>query len=798
MNIIIPLGGKGERFSKNGFITPKPLIPILDKTMIEYVLDNIQFLQEDRVYIIYNETLDQYNFTPFLQKKYKNIEFIKIQDTKGAVETLSIGIGKIINQTFYNKIRKTILLDCDTYYTEDILPIFRNSTHNMIFYTKNSDPNPIYSYITLTEKDDYIIDIKEKEKISDNANTGAYAFLDILELYHYCNYILDNNITFKGEPYTSCVISQMIKDRNTFVGFELDVSTVISLGTPSAIQEYLDKTYAYMFDLDGTLVLTDTIYYKVWTTILNEFNIEMNPDIFKNYIQGNNDTYVRNSLLVNINITLDELSKKKDQLFIENIDQVKIVEGCIPFLKKLRKNGHKVCIVTNCNRPVAERIVKHIGIERYIDFIISNQDCLYGKPNGEPYLNAIKKYNISNEKYIVFEDSTTGIISGKSVSPRLLIGLETTYSTDELQKYGCDISIPNYIGIKMIDLLNKDNHSNQLSIWIRNSILQYDIREIIFDNSKLKGGFIADVISFKIITKDNYEKHLIFKYENKEENGLSIMAKQLELYNREYYFYTHISHFISVKIPEFIKVVKNEEETVGIILENLFKKGYQINLNLNQQSIDVSLKIIEQIAKMHAHFWGSDLKTQFPELKTTTDPIFYPFLPDFIKERNCLFKNRWKSTITDKQMILYDKAIESFDYIQRRFSEGDHLTFIHGDIKSPNIFYDGENNPYFIDWQHCGIGKGVQDLIFFIIESFDISQIPIVFPILKDYYYKKIIDYGIITYHIDEYEKDLYDAICYIPLFTSVWFGTIPQEELIDKDFPFLFMNKMFTLMEII
>jgi hypothetical protein len=58
--------------------------------------------------------------------------------------------------------------------------------------------------------------------------------------------------------------------------------------------------------VSGDLVIKkhNTIYYKVWTTILNEFNIEMNPDIFKNYIQGNNDTYVRNSLLVNINILI--------------------------------------------------------------------------------------------------------------------------------------------------------------------------------------------------------------------------------------------------------------------------------------------------------------------------------------------------------------------------------------------------------------------------------------------------------------------------------------------------------------
>ena len=43
MNIIIPLGGKGERFLKNGYTQPKPLIPILEKCMIDHVLDNISY-----------------------------------------------------------------------------------------------------------------------------------------------------------------------------------------------------------------------------------------------------------------------------------------------------------------------------------------------------------------------------------------------------------------------------------------------------------------------------------------------------------------------------------------------------------------------------------------------------------------------------------------------------------------------------------------------------------------------------------------------------------------------------------
>ena len=58
--------------------------------------------------------------------------------------------------------------------------------------------------------------------------------------------------------------------------------------------------------------------------------------------------------------------------------------------------------------------------------------------------------------------------------------------------------------------------------------------------------------------------------------------------------------------------------------------------------------------------------------------------------------------------------------------------------------------------------------------------------------------YGIINYSFEEYETDIYNAICYVPFFTSIWFGTIPQDELIDKNFPYFFIKKMFYLLELI
>ena len=800
MNIIIPLGGRGERFSKNGYTDPKPLIPIFEKTMIEYAIDNLNICKEDHLYVFYNNNLDNHHFPNRMREKYPHIRLFCVPDTKGAAETLHIGLHHIMQQQDHHT--KCLVVDCDTFYTEDIVTLFRQTAHNTIFYTEHCGADPIYSYIR-TDPTEKVLEIKEKVKISDKANTGAYAFTDIRQLSRFCKHVLDNNITFKNEPYTSCVISEMVKGGGSFYGCKLTPERVVSLGTPDAVETYKERTHAFLFDLDGTLVTTDDIYFQVWHEILSDFNLVLTKEIFNNYIQGNNDKYVCESLLKNTQACPVELGRVKDKLFIKHISSIQLIDGVVEMMKQIKADGHKACIVTNCNRHVAEAIITYVDIAWAVDFIVSGQECVHGKPNVEPYKKALDTYHISSQKCIVFEDSKSGLLSGKQIHPLCLVGIETIYDSATMKRYGVDMSIKDYVGVSIRDIMSF--HTSSGASYLRSLIFSTtdtsNVKDVCFDAEKLKGGFIADVVSFQVVTHNNTIHHRILKYENMEENNLSSMATKIQLYQREYYFYTNISPFVNVRIPKFYHLVVDNaksEQPIGIVLENLLTRNLVPNLTLSEESVDVTLKIVDRMASMHAHFWDTNLASRFPDLKKSTDPIFCPFYTTFIEERYALFREKWFSVLTESQKKLSDDICKNFSEIQKRMDGEKNQTFIHGDIKSPNIFYDKENGcePYFIDWQHCAIGKGVQDLVFFVVESFDISDLIHVFKLATEYYYKKLEEYGVVGYSRKEFEDDLYFSLCYAPFFTSIWFGTTPQDELIDANFPYFFITKMFHLIE--
>ena len=777
MNIVIPIGGKGERFTAANYINKKPLIPIFGHPMINYVINNLKLNPDDKVYVIYYD-LD----ITSLQSQYKHVHFIKInKQTSGASETIMLGLPRYLSGP-------AIIMDCDTFYTEDVLQLYRdNGQKNAVYYVSNYETDPKYSYIKMNS-DNNIIEIIEKEKISDNANTGIYCFSDINQLLIYSERVVHERVQFKNECYISCIIDTMLKDGHLFTAIPLNEKYVFSLGTPNQLQSYIDQTFIFLFDLDGTLIITDDIYFDVWKQILNDYNIVLTFEMFKSHIQGNSDKVVLSTFLPNTTI---HLSERKDELFIKNIEKLKIVDGSIDFLKQIRKLGHRLAIVTNCNRTVAEYVINYIGID--VDFTIVASECNKPKPYPDPYFCAISRYGDdikAKEKVIIFEDSKTGLISAAGTNPRCLVGVESIYSDIELLKYGVSISLKDFTKINIHSLLSTISLNKYTAIknQIKNTVLKINVNDIELDSTKLKGGFISDVISLKIkqTTHDNNPLYCVLKLENKSDTFLSNMATDLCLYEREYYFYESIRHYVPIKTPEFYGFIKNDYgEKTGILMQNLENAGYKLNVDLNESNIDVSLKVIDSLAKLHSTFWNKDLVNTFSCLKKHNDPMFNPKWANFINSKWDNFREKWSSILSP-----------NYQSIQQNMSMGNHLTLCHGDVKSPNIFFGG-GEPYFIDWQYVSIGKGVQDLVFFMIESFNVSRINEWRRLFTEYYYVKLVEYGVTNYSEEEYLADLRNATCYFPFFVAIWFGTLNTDELLDKNFPFFFIQRLFNFMRV-
>lgn len=75
----------------------------------------------------------------------------------------------------------------------------------------------------------------------------------------------------------------------------------------------------------------------------------------------------------------------------------------------LKNKSCGIAVVINGNKKSAILILRSLGIYKFIDLLISNEDVTNPKPHSEPYIKAISHFGGDLKKFIIFEDSEIGL-----------------------------------------------------------------------------------------------------------------------------------------------------------------------------------------------------------------------------------------------------------------------------------------------------------------------------------------------------------------------------------------------------
>jgi capsule biosynthesis phosphatase len=143
---------------------------------------------------------------------------------------------------------------------------------------------------------EHIVDIREKQAISDKANTGAYVFPTGTELKSWSSECLDKAKELEvGEYYASQTIALMIQQGVPFLAMRLGEKDFTCVGTPEQLRIILKqlsesmngnglikmKKRRFCFDLDGTLVGYPVVKGDYSTCLPIEKNIRLVQQLYK-------------------------------------------------------------------------------------------------------------------------------------------------------------------------------------------------------------------------------------------------------------------------------------------------------------------------------------------------------------------------------------------------------------------------------------------------------------------------------------------------------------------------------------
>ncbi len=180
-----------------------------------------------------------------------------------------------------------------------------------------------------------------------------------------------------------------------------------------------------VFDLDGVLVDTKMIHYEALNLALEKFKFEK--------ISINDHVKIYDGLptskkleILNKKIKLPKKKFKQINKYKQKItskilkSRIKKNVKLINLIKFLHKN-YKIAIATNAIKLTLNICLKQLGINKYVDYKLSNEDVNNPKPNPEIYLRIFLHFGIYPSEAIIFEDSHYGreaaVSSGAQLYP---------------------------------------------------------------------------------------------------------------------------------------------------------------------------------------------------------------------------------------------------------------------------------------------------------------------------------------------------------------------------------------------
>ncbi len=201
MKVIIPLAGKGTRLRPHTHVTPKPMLKIAGKPVMDYILDDLERLGGvDEIIYVTGHLKEKVEAHVKAKYKFKSV-FVeqRVQDgTAGAVQLAKPFVDDPV-----------LIIFVDTIFDAD-LSVIKTLDVDGIIWTKEVDDYQRFG-VVVTDKDGNMTQIVEKPStpISKRANIGLYYIRNWQLLFEGIEHVLKQP-TNKGEYYLTDAFQYMI------------------------------------------------------------------------------------------------------------------------------------------------------------------------------------------------------------------------------------------------------------------------------------------------------------------------------------------------------------------------------------------------------------------------------------------------------------------------------------------------------------------------------------------------------------------------------------------------------------
>jgi HAD superfamily hydrolase (TIGR01509 family) len=179
---------------------------------------------------------------------------------------------------------------------------------------------------------------------------------------------------------------------------------------------------AVLFDLDGTLVHSEPVNVQSVVLAVRRWGGELDAEI-RQFVVGHSWNEIhqrivaRHALSIDMDTLIAAAVEEKRALVRES--GLPVLPGAVAAVERLGSRS-PLAVVSGASRVEVEEAIDGLGLRSHFAFLLGAEDYRRGKPDPEPYRQAIDRLGVPAAACVVIEDATPGILSGRAAGARVI------------------------------------------------------------------------------------------------------------------------------------------------------------------------------------------------------------------------------------------------------------------------------------------------------------------------------------------------------------------------------------------
>jgi len=171
---------------------------------------------------------------------------------------------------------------------------------------------------------------------------------------------------------------------------------------------------AMIFDMDGTLVDSETVHFEAWKKTLASHGATNFPfKDFISYVGASNeklaDDYIQSG---GLEVARDRLVQEKQIIYLNMISGIRLLDGVEETIRKYF-GKYRLAVASSSDCVEIEKILNTVSLRSSFEQVVGGDMVSRKKPDPEIYLKTARLLSLTPQQCIAFEDSESGLTAAK-------------------------------------------------------------------------------------------------------------------------------------------------------------------------------------------------------------------------------------------------------------------------------------------------------------------------------------------------------------------------------------------------